>query len=481
MDITILGIESSCDDTSAAVIRNNVLLSNVIASQAVHIKYGGVIPRTGFAGAPAEHHPRGGHGAQGRPASTPTDRRHRLHARPRTAGFAAGGRVVRQGAFDRPQHPDGRGQPPSGTHTLTLHRPSGPHAAPLRTFRFLCLLVSGGHTQIVRVDSPARKWRSSARRSTTPRAKPFDKCAKVMGLPYPGGPVIDKLAKEGDPKAFRFAHPRVEGLRLFVLGPENLVPLHAARRRGRTTPVSSRHNKASLCASLQRRSSKILLDKLVRASKDLGIRDIAIAGGVSANSTRTAQRHRRAGAGAAGARSFRSSSSRPTTPAMIAMAGYHSASTAVSPVRDRRRTLRAHVRQILQAGLHRPPLELRYLRVLHRNLAGETLLGELVRNEAISGDLLEIFPDALRRGLPHRTHGADRRIRRTGRPFDAGQQLFGIQLPVHRGNRSALQPQPGHGRGHQPALQPLCQNERRPHGRRPPRKLPHMPNGSGFP
>lgn len=159
----------------------------------------------------------------------------------------------------------------------------------------------------------------------------------------------------------------------------------------------------------------------------------------------------------------------------------NTASTAVSPVRrsathssractanPTSRTAPAPLGAPLPAGAAPQPRR--------RNPAGRTGL-QRGHKRRPAGNL----PGALRRSLPHRTHGADRRIRRAGRPFDTGQQLFGIQLPVHRGNRSALQPQPGHGRRHQPALHPLCQNERRPHGRRPRGSCPLCRTEAGFP
>ena len=232
MDITILGIESSCDDTSAAVIRNNVLLSNVIASQAVHIKYGGVIPEL-------------------------ASRAHQQNIIP----------VVDTALKEA-------GLTPEEIDAIAFTRGPG--------FPFLCLLVSGGHTQIVRVDSPL-EMEIIGTTIDDAAGEAFDKCAKVMGLPYPGGPVIDKLAKEGDPKAFRFARPHVDGYDYSFSGLKTSF-LYTLRDAVANDPGFIENNKASLCASLQKTIVEILLDKLVRASKDLGIRDIAIAGGVSANS-----------------------------------------------------------------------------------------------------------------------------------------------------------------------------------------------------
>lgn len=281
MDITILGIESSCDDTSAAVLRNNVLLSNVIASQAVHQKYGGVIPEL-------------------------ASRAHQQNIIPvvdtalREAGTEIGevdaiaftrgpgllgsllvGVSFAKGlaiAHDIPMVEVNHLQGHILSHFIDLPDRSLPHP----DFPFLCLLVSGGHTQIVRVDSPVA-MRIIGSTIDDAAGEAFDKCAKVMGLPYPGGPVIDRLAKEGNPKAFRFARPHVEGYNYSFSGLKTSF-LYTLRDAVAQDPAFIERNKADLCASLQATIVEILLDKLARASKETGIRDIAIAGGVSANS-----------------------------------------------------------------------------------------------------------------------------------------------------------------------------------------------------
>ena len=149
-------------------------------------------------------------------------------------------------------------------------------------FPFLCLLVSGGHSQIVLVKDYA-EMEIIGTTIDDAAGEAFDKCAKVMGLPYPGGPVIDRLAKEGNPKAFRLAHPHVDGYDYSFSGLKTSF-LYMLRDAVAGDPDFIERNKADLCASLQSTIVEILLDKLVRASKDTGIRDIAIAGGVSANS-----------------------------------------------------------------------------------------------------------------------------------------------------------------------------------------------------
>ena len=150
-------------------------------------------------------------------------------------------------------------------------------------FPFLCLLVSGGHTQIVKVNSPL-EMEIIGSTIDDAAGEAFDKCAKVMGLPYPGGPVIDRLAKEGNPKAFTFAKPHVKGEFDYSFSGLKTSFLYTLRDAVKEDADFVEKNKADLCASLQSTIIDILLDKLIKATKSLGIKDVAIAGGVSANS-----------------------------------------------------------------------------------------------------------------------------------------------------------------------------------------------------
>ena len=334
MDITILGIESSCDDTSAAVLRNNVLLSNVIASQAVHVKYGGVIPELASRAHQQNIIPVVDMALK--EAGVAADR---IDAIAFTRGpglvgsllvgvsFTKGLSIARNIPMVEVNHLQGH----ILSHFIDLRDRTLPHP----DFPFLCLLVSGGHTQIVRVDSPL-EMEIIGTTIDDAAGEAFDKCAKVMGLPYPGGPVIDRLAKEGDPKAFRFAHPRVEGYDYSFSGLKTSF-LYTLRDAVAADPDFIETHKADLCASLQGTIVEILLDKLIRASKETGIRDIAIAGGVSANSglrDGIAEAGRRRGW-----RTFLPEFKFTTdNAAMIAMAGYYRyregefASLDVSPV-----------------------------------------------------------------------------------------------------------------------------------------------------
>ncbi len=281
MDITILGIESSCDDTSAAVLRNNVLLSNVIASQAVHVKYGGVIPELASRAHQQNIIPvvdtalrDAGLTASDLDAIAFTRGPGLVGSLLVGVSFTKGLSIARNIPMVEVNHLQGH----ILSHFIDLPDRKLPHP----DFPFLCLLVSGGHTQIVRVDSPL-EMEIIGTTIDDAAGEAFDKCAKVMGLPYPGGPVIDRLAKEGDPKAFHFAHPHVDGYDYSFSGLKTSF-LYTLRDAVAQDPDFIEHHKADLCASLQATVVEILLGKLIRAAKETGIRDIAIGGGVSANS-----------------------------------------------------------------------------------------------------------------------------------------------------------------------------------------------------
>lgn len=282
MDITILGIESSCDDTSAAVIRNTTLLSNVIASQAVHIKYGGVIPELASRAHQQNIIPVVDTALK--EAGTTIDK---IDAIAFTRGPGLLGSLLVGTSFTKglaisnniPMVEVNHLQGHILSHFIDLPDRELPHP----DFPFLCLLVSGGHTQIVKVSSPL-EMEIIGSTIDDAAGEAFDKCAKVMGLPYPGGPVIDRLAKEGNAEAFSFAKPHVNGEFDYSFSGLKTSFLYTLRDRVKEDADFVEKHKADLCASLQRTIIEILLDKLIKASKKLGIKDIAIAGGVSANS-----------------------------------------------------------------------------------------------------------------------------------------------------------------------------------------------------
>ena len=282
MDITILGIESSCDDTSAAVIRNTTLLSNVIASQAVHVKYGGVIPELASRAHQQNIIPvvdtalkEAGVTADKIDAIAFTRGPGLLGSLLVGTSFAKGLAIANNIPMVEVNHLQGH----ILSHFVDLPDRELPHPS----YPFLCLLVSGGHTQIVKVSSPL-EMEIIGTTIDDAAGEAFDKCAKVMGLPYPGGPVIDPLAKEGDPNAFEFSKPHVKGEFDYSFSGLKTSFLYTLRDRVTEDPDFVEKHKADLCASLQKTIIDILLNKLIKATKQLGIKDVAIAGGVSANS-----------------------------------------------------------------------------------------------------------------------------------------------------------------------------------------------------
>lgn len=281
MDITILGIESSCDDTSAAVIRNTTLLSNVIASQEVHRKYGGVIPELASRAHQQNIIPVVDTALK-EAGITVSDLDGIAFTRgPGLLGSLLVGVSFAKGlalSHDIPMMEVNHLQGHIFSHFIDLPDRDIPHPE----FPFLCLLVSGGHSQIVLVKDYA-DMEIIGTTIDDAAGEAFDKCAKVMGLPYPGGPVIDKLAKEGDPQRFRFAKPSVEGFDYSFSGLKTSF-LYYLRDQVHENPDFIEQNKADLCASLQSTIVEILLNKLIKAAKQYDIDQIAIAGGVSANS-----------------------------------------------------------------------------------------------------------------------------------------------------------------------------------------------------
>ncbi len=281
MEITILGIESSCDDTSAAVLRNTTLQSSVIASQAVHEKYGGVIPELASRAHQQNIVPvvdtalkDAGITADKIDAIAFTRGPGLLGSLLVGTSFAKGLAIARNIPLVEVNHLHGH----ILSHFVDLPDEQLPHPS----FPFLCLLVSGGHTQIVRVGSPF-DMQIVGTTIDDAAGEALDKCAKVMGLPYPGGPVIDRLAKEGDKEAFHFAKPHVDGFDYSFSGLKTSF-LYTLRDKMAENPNFIEENKCDLCASLLHTVVDILVDKLVRAAREYDIRDIAIGGGVSANS-----------------------------------------------------------------------------------------------------------------------------------------------------------------------------------------------------
>ena len=280
MSITVLGIESSCDDTSAAVIRDGVLLSNVIASQDVHAEYGGVVPELASRA----------HQQNIVPVVDTALRRagidkHDLSAIAFTRGpgllgslhvgtsFAKGLSLGLRVPIVDVNHLHG--------HVLS-HFIRREESDPVPEYPFLCLLVSGGNSQLILVRN-YNDMEILGRTIDHAAGEAFDKCAKVMGLPYPGGPHIDRLAAEGDAARFKFAKPHIAGLDYSFSGLKTSF-LYTLRDNVRLDPDFVEKNRADLAASLQRTIIDILMDKLDKAVKQTGVRTVAIGGGVSANS-----------------------------------------------------------------------------------------------------------------------------------------------------------------------------------------------------
>lgn len=276
----ILGIESSCDDTSAAVVRDTVLLSNVIASQSVHEQYGGVVPELA-----SRAHQQNIVPVVDTAIKNASIDKSELSAIAFTrgpgllgsllvgTGFAKGLSLALSIPIIDVNHLHG--------HVLS-HFVQEKDGDPVPEFPYLCLLVSGGNSQIIRVDSPY-KMTVLGQTIDDAAGEAFDKCAKVMGLPYPGGPHIDKLAAQGNPDAFRFARPRIPNLDYSFSGLKTSF-LYTLRDNLKEDPGFIEKNKEDLAASLQSTIIAILMDKLDKAVKQTGIRTIAIGGGVSANS-----------------------------------------------------------------------------------------------------------------------------------------------------------------------------------------------------
>ncbi|MBK8142469.1 MAG: tRNA (adenosine(37)-N6)-threonylcarbamoyltransferase complex transferase subunit TsaD [Chitinophagaceae bacterium] len=287
--IIILAIESSCDETSAAVCVDGKILSNFIANQTVHEKYGGVVPEL-------------------------ASRAHMQHIVPvidsalKTArcelsavdaiaftqspgligSLLVGGQFAKSLAL-------ALDKPLIAVHHMQAHVLANLIDDPKPSFPFLCLTVSGGHTQIVRCESPTN-MKVIGETIDDAAGEAFDKSAKLLGLPYPGGPLIDKYAKEGNPNRFKFPEPQIAGLDFSFSGLKTSI-LYFLQNAGKSNQYKEEflateeerkqfieNNLPDICASIQHRIVTILLNKLKKAAIETGISDICIAGGVSANS-----------------------------------------------------------------------------------------------------------------------------------------------------------------------------------------------------
>lgn len=280
MDTIILGIESSCDDTSAAVIKNGVLLSSVIASQAVHEAYGGVVPELASRAhqqniVPVVHE------ALKRAGVT----KEQLSAIAFTRGPGLMGSLLVGVSFAKGlarslgipmidvNHLQG--------HVLAHFIKESEEDQNQPKYPFICLLVSGGNSQIIRVNA-YNDMEVLGQTIDDAAGEAIDKCSKVMGLGYPGGPIIDRLARQGNAKAYTFSKPHIPGYNYSFSGLKTSF-LYSLREWLKDDPDFIGHHKEDLAASLEKTIVDILMDKLRKVVKDTGINEVAVAGGVSAN------------------------------------------------------------------------------------------------------------------------------------------------------------------------------------------------------
>ena len=278
--IIILGIESSCDDTSAAVIKDGVLLSNVTASQAVHEAYGGVVPELASRAHQQNIVPVVSEALKRAGVS-----KDELSAVAFTRGPGLMGSLLVGVSFAK-GFARALGIPMVEVNHLQGHvlahfikEPDEVHASP--KFPFLCLLVSGGNSQIIRVNA-YNDMEVLGQTIDDAAGEAIDKCWKVMGLGYPGGPIIDKLARQGNPKAYTFSKPHIPGYDYSFSGLKTSF-LYSLRDWMKDDPDFIEHHKVDLAASLEHTIVDILMEKLRKAVKDTGINEVAVAGGVSAN------------------------------------------------------------------------------------------------------------------------------------------------------------------------------------------------------
>ena len=279
-DIYILGIESSCDDTSAAVIKNGVLLSNVTASQAVHEAYGGVVPELA-----SRAHQQNIVPVVDQALKRAGVEREQLNAIAFTRGPGLMGSLLVGVSFAKGMAAS-LGLPMIDVnhlhgHVLAhfIHTPDDDYQSP--DFPFLCLLVSGGNSQIVLVKS-YKDMEIIGQTIDDAAGEAIDKCSKVMGLGYPGGPIIDRLARQGNPDAFTFSKPNIAGYDYSFSGLKTSF-LYSLKEWLKDDPDFIEHHKNDLAASLEKTIVDILMKKLRLAAKNLKINQVAVAGGVSAN------------------------------------------------------------------------------------------------------------------------------------------------------------------------------------------------------
>ena len=275
----ILAIESSCDDTGAAIIEGNQIISNVVASQKIHELYGGVVPELA-----SRAHQQNIVPVVDQALKQANITKGELKAIAYTRGPGLMGSLLVGGSFaksfsqslDIPLIEVNHMQ----AHILANFIEDANDEKP--TFPFLCLTVSGGHTQIVKINSYF-EMEILGETIDDAAGEAFDKAGKILNLPYPAGPIIDQKSKIGDPTKFKFAKPKVDGLNFSFSGFKTSI-LYFIQKEVKANPNFIEENIDDLCASIQHTIVNILMEKVKKASEETGINQIAIAGGVSANS-----------------------------------------------------------------------------------------------------------------------------------------------------------------------------------------------------
>lgn len=276
MSVTLLAIESSCDETSAAIIQDGVIRSNIIYTQKIHEQYGGVVPESASR-LHIKHILPVVEEAFKQSGLTRSDLNGVAYTQsPGLIGSLLVGACFAK-SFAQSLH-----LPIIAVHHMQAHVLSNMIDNPDFTFPFLCLTVSGGHTQIVVCHSPLN-MEVIGETIDDAAGEAFDKAAKMLKLPYPGGPLIDKYAKDGNPNAFTFAQPNIPDLNFSFSGLKTSI-LYFLQKQVQQDPEFIEKHLADLCASIQNTIIQILMKKLLKAVKQTGIKRVGIAGGVSANS-----------------------------------------------------------------------------------------------------------------------------------------------------------------------------------------------------
>ena len=276
MSPIILAIESSCDDTSAAVIKDGKILANIVASQAVHEKYGGVVPELA-----SRAHEQNIIPVVAQALHTANITKRELNAVAFTRGPGLLGALLVGCSFAK-SFALGLNIPIVEVNHMQAHILAHFIQDPKPNFPFLCLTVSGGHTQIVLVKDYL-EMQVLGQTTDDAVGEAFDKSAKLLGLPYPGGPMLDKLAQQGNPDAYSFPIVNMPGYDYSFSGIKTAI-LNFLNKNTQVSPNFIQDNLANICASIQEALIQTLMKKLVLAAKETGIKEIAIAGGVSANS-----------------------------------------------------------------------------------------------------------------------------------------------------------------------------------------------------